>query len=137
MALEDLARLRLYLRDQGRNGEVTFTDSDLAQLISETASIEEAAAFGWLLKASQAADSPRTMTIGQVSETIGQATESFKQAMAMHDHWSRKAGVPAIATAKWLELQPDLGTIADLIDTSDLIHQAWVDNDISRLDPVY
>lgn len=134
MALENVARLRLYLRD-GKPKKV-FTESDLLQIISETSSIEEAASLGWLLKASQAADSPRTQTIGQVSETFGQATESFKQAMSMHMFWARRAGSPLVKPGKWLELQPDLGSIADLIDTSDAIHKVWKKEDISRLDPV-
>lgn len=135
MALDDIGRLRLYLRDARE--PYTFKLDELEQLVSETASVEEAASLGWLLKASGAADSPRTRTIGQVSETMGQATESYKQAMAMHHFWARRAGTPAIGTARWMEIQPDLGTIADLIDTVDQIHQNWVDNDISRLDPVY
>lgn len=134
MALDDIGRLRLYLRDQKE--PFVFTVADLEQLISETASIEEATAMGWLLKAGQASDTPRTMTIGQVSETLGQATESYKQAMSMYQLWSRKAGVPLIGTAQWFEMQPDEGQVADIMDTVAIINQYWRDNDISRLDPV-
>lgn len=130
MALSDRGRLRLYLRD--KDGTF-FSDDEIQQLLDEESSVEAAAALGWLLKGATAADTPTTITIGQMSETKGQATESWKVAMAMHHYWSRKAGEPVVGTGRWLEVQPDSGIVADLLDTVKLIEDYWADNDISRL----
>ena len=140
MALTDALRLRLYLRDTTRGGrDPFFTDEELEQLVAETASVEEAASFGWLLKAASAADAPTTVTIGQVSETKAQATETFNIAIKMHHFWLDKADKLAGTTravGKWMEMQPDTGIIADLKDTVRLLEDYWRDNDISRLYPV-
>lgn len=140
MALTEPLRLRLYLRDPLRNGRTPFfTDEEIEQLTSETASIEEAASFGWLLKAASAADAPTTVTIGQVSETKAQATETFNICMKMHLYWENKAQEASGSTkgvGRWFEVQPDSGFIADQMDTVKLLEEYWEQNDISRLYPV-
>ena len=140
MALTEPLRLRFYLRDPLRVGRTPFfTDEELEQLLDETASIEEAASFGWLLKAASAADAPTTVTIGQVSETKAQATETFNIAMKMHHFWENKAQVVAGSdkgVSRWFEVQPDRGIIADQLDTIKALEDYWRDNDISRLYPV-
>ena len=140
MALTEPLRLRLYLRDSLRSGRTPFfTDEEIEQLTSETVSIEEAASLGWLLKAASAADNPTTVTIGQVSETKAQATETFNICLKMHHYWQRKADELAgndKGVARWFEIQPDSGFIADQLDTIQLLEEYWRDNDISRLYPV-
>ncbi len=134
MAYSDLDRLRLYLRDRKVPGGASpyFHDDELVQIVSETASVEEAAAMGWLLKAAGASDSPTTITIGQMSETRGQASESFNICMKMHSYWLKKSA-PDSGTAKWLRMLPAEGTmVGDLMDSIDAI-EAFFDSDFSQL----
>jgi hypothetical protein len=135
MTMSTTDRLRLYLRDSSRGGRTTFfSEEELAQILEETSSIEEAAAFGWLLKAGSAVDSPRTLTVGQVSETRGQATESFNAAMKMHAYWDKKAGIASGSyVGRWYQIQPDGGLIGDLIDTAAYIEEQRSDYDLSKL----
>jgi len=140
VALPEKLRLRLYLRDSIKSGRpVFFTDEEIEELLSETASIEEAVSLGWLLKAASAADNPTTVTIGQVSETKAQATETFNICTKMHHYWDRKAqevSGSSKGVGRWLEVQPDTGFIADQLDTIKLLEDYWEQNDISRLYPV-
>jgi len=132
MALKDLDRLRLYLRDRDTT-KLFFRDDELIELLKE-GSVEGAAALGWLLKAASAADAPTTVTVGQVSETRGQATETFNICMAMHRYWDRKAIiVSGQGVARWLEIQPKDGLIGDLIDTIEAVNTLQDAGDISRL----
>ena len=133
MTMSTVDRLRLYLRDSSRGGAKTFfSEEELVQILSETASVEAAAAFGWLLKAASVGDTPRTVTVGQVSETRGQATESYKVAMAMYAFWDRKAESGAgTYVARWFEVQPAGGMIADLLDTAAYIEEQRSTSDFS------
>jgi hypothetical protein len=131
-------QLRLYLRDRPRNNLKIpfFLDDELEFLVDSTASIEEATSLGWLLKAGSTADSPTTVTIGQMSETRGQATESYNVCMAMYNYWLKKAQAladPAAGVARWMQIVPDEGTfVGDLLAKIDLIDD-YFDSDISRL----
>ena len=136
--MSDELRLRFYLRDALKAGvKPFFTESEIAQLVSETASVEEGAALGWILKAASAQDAPTTVTIGQTSETRAQATESWKMATNMNTYWLSKSGTGLHrAAATWMEIAPKEGFIGDLMDTVAALELYWSDNDISRLDPV-
>ena len=134
--MREVDQLRLYLRDRPRSGTPVFIDDELEFLTDSTASIQEAASLGWLLKAGTAADSPRTVTIGQMSETRGQATESYNICMAMYNYWLKKAKElldPAAGVARWMEIVPAEGSlIGDLFATVDWLDD-YFDSDISRL----
>lgn len=140
MAMQDEELLRFYLRDSNRSGgECFFSDEEILYLLEANTYVEGAAALGWLLKAGSSADSPTTITIGQMSETRGQVTESYNVSMKMHAYWDKKSDQlasdngGASTTARWFEIRPDSGAVADLIDTAELVYRAWEENDLSRL----
>lgn len=124
--------LRLYLADN--KAKCFFQDHEILFLLSETESIEAAAALGWLLKAAGTSTEVSTLTIGQVSQTRGQLTESFKVAMAMHAYWSRQAELAsgsAFTSGRWMELLPDgPGIIPYLSNQAIAIYES---DDFSRL----
>jgi hypothetical protein len=137
VALSNMDQLRLYLRDSLRPPKTPFfLDNEIEVLIEQTSSVEEAASLGWLLKAGSTSDAPTTITIGQMSETRGQATESFNIAMAMHNYWKGKAALlidPDAGTARWMQISPGAGTfIGDLQQTIEDV-EAWFASDFSRL----
>lgn len=100
MALSNAERLRFYLRDRERE---IFRDDEIDLLLSDTTSLESAAALGWLIKAASASDSPVSGKFGDVQETYGTVTESYSVAIAQHNYWRKQSGD---GVARWFELVP-------------------------------
>ena len=124
-----LEAMRLYLRDQSTPSR--FSDEDLNELYEGTGSLEGAAALGWLLIAAELVDAPVSASIGNTSESYGQATERYKVAMAMHQYW-RSTIADEASGGLWMEMVPDTGGIvSDIIEHQEWIESQWAD--ISRL----
>ena len=88
------------------------------------------------MKAAGTYDAPTTLTIGQMSETRPQATESYKVALRMHEYWKGKAAEAeggSFTSARWFTIEPSEGTAADLIATARQVYELWQENDLSRL----
>ena len=135
MAMNDLERLRLYLRDQGTSPR--FSDEDLADMLTTMTTVEGAAALGWLLIAAEAGEASVSAAIGNTSESYGQPTERYKVAMAMHHYWKDQDPADNF-NGLWMEIVPDPmngagGIVAELME-----HQQWLSEyyetwDLSRL----
>lgn len=128
-----LEAMRLYLRDQG--DPTRFSDEDLNELYEGTGSVEGATALGWLLVAAELTDAPVSASIGNTSESYGQATERYKVAMAMHQYWKSKISTE-YGGGLWLEMVPAYnngtgGIVAEIIEHQEWIQDQW--EDISRL----
>jgi len=124
MAMNDLEKMRLWLRDQDEDN-FRFSDEDLQQLLTGAVTPEGGTAMGWLLVASDTGDLSVSESIGNTSESFGQPTERYKVAMAMHHFWASKD--PAAKSAGlWLEIVPDFaegtgGIIAELLEHREFI----------------
>lgn len=137
MAMRNEDLLRFYLRDSRKPGKTPFfTEEELLHMLeANDDSVEAAAALGWLMKAGSTFDAPTTLTIGQMSETRAQVTESYKVALRMYDYWRTKAAeiTGVVTTARWFTIEPADGVAADLIATARHVYEQWRENDLSRL----
>ncbi len=124
MAMNDLEKTRLWLRDQNQDN-FRFSDEDIQQLLDGAGSPEGATAMGWLLVAADTGDSSVSESIGNTSESFGQPTEKYKVAMAMHYFWKSQDPL-AKPVGLWLEMVPDYaegtgGIIAELLEHREFI----------------
>ena len=120
MAMNDIEKVRLWLRDQNEHNP-RFSDEDIQELYDGQGSAEGAAALGWLLKAADTGDASVSESIGNTSESFGQPTEKYKVAMAMHYHWKAKDPLETKGVGLWWEVVPDWadgtgGIIAELLE---------------------
>lgn len=106
--MDDITRMRLYLRDA--TDPYRYTDEELQFLLDTSNTFEGSVAMGWLLTAADALEDPVSQSIGNTSESWGQATERYKIAMAMHNYWTRKDeeinGDDSMRVGLWWEIVP-------------------------------
>lgn len=125
MAMNDLEKIRLWLRDQDEDN-FRFSDEDLEELYDGEGSAEGAAALGWLLVAAEMGESSVSESIGNTSESFGQPTERYKVAMAMHHFWKAKNPLAVRSSGLWWEIVPDWaegtgGIVAELLEHREFI----------------
>lgn len=110
--MNNIATMRLYLRDQG--DENRFSDEDLQTLFDQAITIEGAVAIGWLLTAAESGDEFVSESVGNTSASWGQPTERYKIALNMHNYWRNKDkelnGTSDTAAGLWLEMVPDVSS---------------------------
>lgn len=124
MAMNDIEKMRLWLRDQDEDN-FRFSDEDIQQLLSGAGTPEGGTAMGWLLVAAETGDGSVSESIGNTSESFGQPTERYKVAMAMHQFWKSK-DPSSISAGLWLEIVPDFaegtgGIVAELLEHREFI----------------
>ena len=135
--MTEIERLRFYLRDPAGASQF-FSDVELQELLDSTTSFEAAVGLGWLVKASAAATNTTTAgavtakTVGKVREEYasGGTTSSADTAFALARYWFSKASVSG---ARWFELQPADGFIAEAIDINNALAELSPEYDLSRL----
>jgi len=125
MAMNDLEKIRLWLRDQSEHNP-RFSDEDLQELYDGQGSAEGAAALGWLLIAADTGEASVSESVGNTSESFGQPTEKYKVAMAMHHFWKAKDPLVTKSVGLWWEIVPDWaegtgGIVAELLEHREFI----------------
>jgi hypothetical protein len=126
MAMNDLEKIRLWLRDQDE-ADYRFSDTDLQELLEGEGSPEGAVALGWLLTAAEMGEEAVSESIGNTSESYAQPTEKYKVAMAMHHYWkSQDPNANAHKGGLWWEIRPDWaegtgGIVAELLEHREFI----------------
>jgi len=128
--MNTIETMRLYLRDQGTEDEIRFSDEDLQALLDQATTIEGATALGWLLTAAESGGDPVSQSVGNTSESWGQPTEKYKVAMRMYNFWDdrdqQNNGTEDNAAGLWLELVPDDADNTGTLVARLIAHQQFI-----------
>lgn len=128
--MNTIETMRLYLRDQGTEDEIRFSDEDLQALYDQATTIEGATALGWLLTAAESGGDPVSQSVGNTSESWGQPTEKYKVAMRMYGFWDDRDmvnnGSNDNAAGLWMELVPDEADGTGTLVARLIAHQQFI-----------